>query len=78
MDNREGEAMATIKGGKQVPYPADLGGRCKAWDSTHHPKCPGEDWCESKWCYVDPCNCDKVSPYPKPWGQRSTISTRTS
>jgi len=66
IDSREGEAMATIKGGKQVPYPADLGGRCKAWDATNHPKCPGEDWCKAKWCYVDPCNCNEVSPYPKP------------
>jgi len=69
IDNREGEVMATMKGGKQVPYPADMGGRCKAWDADKNPKCLGDKpptWCESKWCYVDPCNCDKVSPYPKP------------
>jgi len=66
IDELDGKTMATIKGGKQVPYPADLGSRCEAWDEKDHPKCPGESWCKSKWCYVDPCKCDKISPYPKP------------
>lgn len=68
IDNLDGKVMAQIdaKTGKEVAYPADMGARCQAWDSGRHPKCPGENWCESKWCYVDPCNCDKISPYPKP------------
>jgi len=70
IDNVEGETMATIKGGKKVPYPADLGAHCAAWDSGRNPECTGKEgqpsWCEAKWCYVDPCSCEKVSPYPKP------------
>jgi hypothetical protein len=68
IDQLEGKTMAVIdpKTAKTAPYPADMGASCQAWDSKNHPKCPGESWCESKWCYVDPCNCEKVSPYPKP------------
>jgi hypothetical protein len=68
LDAVEGKVDAVIdaKTGKTHPYPADMGARCEAWDAKNHPKCPGESWCEAKWCYVDPCNCDKVSPYPKP------------
>jgi len=62
----EGETVATLKNGKQVPYPADLGGECKAWDLKKHPSCPGAAWCEQEWCYVDPCNCKNVAVLPKP------------
>jgi len=66
VDGLEGHTTASLKGGKTADYPADMGARCEAWDSKHHPSCPGESWCEAKWCYVDPCNCDKVTPLPKP------------
>jgi len=53
-------------------YPADYGESCKkhmepghssCFDLTTHPpieKPPSKaaDWCDNKWCYVDPCNCD--------------------
>lgn len=50
-------------GDKTVEYPAEVGGLCKAWDSGHNPECVGEsqpDWCEKKWCIVDPCSCTGV------------------
>merc|ERR1719253_1772302 len=68
IDQVEGTTMATLKDGQKKPYPADMGARCEAWDAGRHPKCKGEKketWCESKWCYVDPCNCEDLSPYPK-------------
>jgi len=69
IDELEGDTMALVKKGeKRVPYAADLGARCEAWDSSDHPKCSGdsgESWCEQKWCYVDPCNCD-IPVLPKP------------
>lgn len=59
VDNLVGETIVKInKEGKKASYPADLGARCEAWDLSDHPKCPGEKWCEQKWCYVDPCNCN--------------------
>jgi hypothetical protein len=65
IDNLEGHATATLKDGTQASYPKDIGARCEAWDKSHHPKCPGDNWCESKWCYVDPCNCEDVGVLPK-------------
>lgn len=62
----EGETIASLKSGKKVPYPADIGARCDAWDADHHADCPGESWCKSKWCYVDPCNCKDLDILPKP------------
>lgn len=44
-----------------VNYPAELGGKCHAWDKTAHPLCKDgstEAWCSQKWCYVNPCECD--------------------
>jgi len=51
-----------VKGGL-VQYPADTGATCEQWDQARSPKCAegGADnppWCQSKWCYVDPCNCN--------------------
>jgi hypothetical protein len=66
IDKLEGQTTATLKDGSKVAYPADLGAHCEAWDSHKHPKCPGESWCESKWCYVDPCKCEGLSTAPKP------------
>jgi hypothetical protein len=61
----EGNTLASI-GDKELPYPADLGAHCEAWDLAYHPECPGETWCSKKWCYVDPCNCDGIPALPKP------------
>jgi hypothetical protein len=53
---------------KVTKYPADTGGTCDAWDNGRHPACKDEDpskrpeWCENKWCYVDPCSCDLDVP----------------
>lgn len=44
-----------------VKYPVDVGSSCEAWERTTAPACQKQDkpdWCEQKWCYVDPCNCD--------------------
>jgi len=59
-----------------MQYPGDMGGTCQAWDEDVHPLCknagPGRpDWCDKKWCFVDPCECDLPTP-PKvtmvlPW-----------
>jgi len=65
VDNVVGATEVTLKNGKQMDYPADIGARCEAWDLNRHPKCPGEAWCEQKWCYVDPCNCN-IDILPKP------------
>jgi len=51
-----------VKGGL-VQYPASTGATCESWDKARSPECTegGENnppWCESKWCYVDPCNCN--------------------
>jgi len=56
----EGEVEVSIDGG-MVPYPADLGGKCHAWDEKSHPLCKKgskEAFCAQKWCYVNPCECD--------------------
>jgi len=66
IDNLEGTTVATLKDGSKVDYPADLGGRCSAWDLDKHPSCPDAPWCKQKWCYVDPCKCKNVGVLPKP------------
>jgi len=69
IDGLEGETVATLKDGAKVPYPADLGGRCEAWDLKQHPECKdgsSAPWCKQKWCYVDPCKCKNVGVLPKP------------
>eukprot|EP00927_Polykrikos_kofoidii_P032241 TRINITY_DN27529_c0_g1_i1.p1 TRINITY_DN27529_c0_g1~~TRINITY_DN27529_c0_g1_i1.p1 ORF type:complete len:1769 (+),score=232.36 TRINITY_DN27529_c0_g1_i1:539-5308(+) len=55
-------------------YPADLGSYCKAWDNglfpgacvlgTQNPGL-GNGWCGGKWCFVDPCDCDLDSYFPR-------------
>jgi len=49
-----------------VEYPADMGGTCRKWDDNEHPMCKGEgekpEWCNQRWCYVDPCSCDIDQP----------------
>jgi len=53
-------------------YPGDYGETCKAHKEPGHGACfdlvkvPPEEkamsdqagWCNQKWCYIDPCNCD--------------------
>lgn len=52
-------------------YPSDVGSSCDAWDDGRYPGlCIGNaytdaDWCSSKWCYVDPCNCN-IATIPTP------------
>lgn len=62
IDGIQGYTNATLKDRTIVSYPADLGARCQAWDLHSHPACPGHDWCEYKWCYVDPCKCKTSVP----------------
>lgn len=48
-------------------YPADTGSTCDSWDLENHPDCEGDDkpeWCEARWCYVDPCSCDLGEEFP--------------
>lgn len=59
-----------------VQYSAELGSSCEAWEYEKHPMCRGDgpnkpDWCEKRWCFVDPCECNLPTP-PKvtmylPW-----------
>jgi len=47
-----------------VTYPSHVGTHCKAWDKFHDPACKTDEvpgWCESKWCYVDPCTCGTMA-----------------
>eukprot|EP00435_Cladocopium_sp_Y103_P033991 s557_g8.t1 len=49
----------------EVPYPAETGASCSAWDEKNHPDCQGAKpaaWCKQAWCYVDPCECSLVVP----------------
>jgi len=56
-----------IRIGKEViSYPAEIGGSCRTWDTDLHPECKkgqeNEPWCQAKWCYVDPCECNLKQP----------------
>lgn len=75
-DNLQGKTMVNLSGDSLVPYPADLGSRCEAWDDGRYPgSCQeggqpglGQEWCGQPWCFVDACNCHldvlpKVSGY---------------
>merc|ERR1719486_404476 len=67
IDNLEGTTDVKYQG-KDITYPADVGGSCSAWDKASNPECTsGEapDWCSKQWCYVDPCTCNLDVP-PKP------------
>lgn len=59
-DSQQGSLEVQLGGGRKASYPAEIGGTCKAWDEENHPDCQGDDapdWCKSKWCFVDPCEC---------------------
>lgn len=64
IDNLEG--TTEMHYGNQIfSYPADVGGRCNAWENGVHPDCKGFEapgWCHQHWCYVDPCNCELDVP----------------
>mmetsp|Transcript_8323 Transcript_8323/g.22248 ORF Transcript_8323/g.22248 Transcript_8323/m.22248 type:complete len:382 (-) Transcript_8323:47-1192(-) len=68
IDDLDGTTNLRVAG-ETVSYPADVGGRCDAWDEGTNPMCKGggdlPDFCHQAWCYVDPCNCDIEIP-PKP------------
>eukprot|EP00933_Yihiella_yeosuensis_P045347 TRINITY_DN4071_c0_g1_i1.p1 TRINITY_DN4071_c0_g1~~TRINITY_DN4071_c0_g1_i1.p1 ORF type:complete len:409 (-),score=100.58 TRINITY_DN4071_c0_g1_i1:223-1449(-) len=62
-----GTTNVTISPGLEMPYPADTGATCQAWDQDRHPDCKKDkppDWCSQSWCYVDPCSC-KIATPPK-------------
>eukprot|EP00933_Yihiella_yeosuensis_P080052 TRINITY_DN93458_c0_g1_i1.p1 TRINITY_DN93458_c0_g1~~TRINITY_DN93458_c0_g1_i1.p1 ORF type:complete len:367 (-),score=97.61 TRINITY_DN93458_c0_g1_i1:88-1188(-) len=58
---------------KMATYPGETGGTCAAWDAENNPDCAVKGpnrpaWCDKKWCFVDPCDCDldeipKISAY---------------
>lgn len=59
VEKSNGTKNAAING-TVVKFPADVGGRCKAWDEGVHPACIADsppEWCGKKWCNVDPCSC---------------------
>jgi hypothetical protein len=76
----EGTTLVTL-GDDKVSFPADLGGTCMAWDDKTHTDCKeGSDspWCQDKWCYVDPCNCDiEVLPKKSTYLPGSTFQGKT-
>eukprot|EP00973_Karenia_brevis_P088815 12318242-Karenia_brevis.AAC.1 len=62
----------TESGPPAEKYPAITGGECMKWDKKRHPLCAvttGDipDWCVSKWCWVDPDNCDIPDSPPVPF-----------
>jgi len=60
--NVPGNLNVTVGGEIFDQYPREMAASCKAWDEGLYPgSCTGEtpaSWCSSKWCYVDPCECD--------------------
>jgi hypothetical protein len=65
-DNVPGSTEMRIEG-KDVAYPAEVGGSCQAWDKGTHPACKSDKppkWCHESWCYVDPCSCELEGDVP--------------
>jgi len=65
-DNVPGTTEMRIEG-KDVAYPAEVGGSCQAWDKGTHPACKSDKppkWCHESWCYVDPCSCELEGDVP--------------
>jgi hypothetical protein len=66
--DRSGTVKLTVKG-QTINYPGMTGGECMKWDKPRHPDCiTGGDvpsWCGSKWCWVDPDNCDLPDSPPQ-------------
>lgn len=65
-DNQAGNMKFQLGAGKTALYPAEAGGSCAAWDLDNNPACAVKgkkpDWCEKKWCFVDPCSCKTAVP----------------
>jgi len=65
ISGKEGSFPVEGPDGKDLAYPAGLGSNCSAWDADVHPDCQKDkapDWCDQKWCYVDPCSCGLEVP----------------
>lgn len=64
-DDVPGTISITLDG-KTIDYPAEIGGKCKAWDWDMHTLCQqgkeSPSWCKARWCYVDPCSCSTMTP----------------
>eukprot|EP00927_Polykrikos_kofoidii_P059598 TRINITY_DN54744_c0_g1_i1.p1 TRINITY_DN54744_c0_g1~~TRINITY_DN54744_c0_g1_i1.p1 ORF type:complete len:1022 (+),score=121.94 TRINITY_DN54744_c0_g1_i1:51-3116(+) len=62
----DGQLRVTI-GGEAYSYPSNYGtSECRAWDQGVAPHCVGSpadtpDWCDDRWCYIDPNDCAGVS-----------------
>jgi hypothetical protein len=66
--------LQTVTQEGMAPYPGDYGVACKThkepgsdacFDTSSDPpveKPPSQqaDWCNGKWCYIDPCSCDAM------------------
>jgi hypothetical protein len=66
VSGRAGKTQVNISG-TPYTYPGDYGTYCSGHDSGLAPDCDSEappSWCVSKWCYVDPCDCN-ILPLPK-------------
>jgi len=64
VDGRNGTALITY-GDTTMDYPVDVGSRCEPWEKEDDPACQVESppgYCEMKWCYVDPCDCNLSVP----------------
>jgi len=62
ISGRYGEVMFNLSTGPAA-FPIDAGSSCQNWDFGNNPSCRGDadnnpDWCYTKWCFVDPCNCN--------------------
>jgi len=71
IDNLKGE-MSLQFDEHYIKYPIETGASCEKWEDDRHPDCKAGTelhndvpaWCNQKWCYVDPCNCD-IEVLPK-------------
>mmetsp|Transcript_69240 Transcript_69240/g.122493 ORF Transcript_69240/g.122493 Transcript_69240/m.122493 type:complete len:377 (-) Transcript_69240:62-1192(-) len=64
-DNLAGSMKFDV-GGQKVVFPGETGGTCEAWDMDNNPACAVKgkkpDFCEQKYCFVDPCSCSLKEP----------------
>lgn len=64
---KNGRAVLAINDHEEAVYDSNVGSVCQAWESTSHPECLKTDgtrpkFCDQRWCYVDPCSCDTLTP----------------
>jgi len=73
---REGYVNFTYATVGVVKYPGSVGGECQPWEIlSEYPDCQNDvapEWCEAKWCFVDPCSCTGLDNAPK-LGTRGAI-----